>query len=76
MDAGFLTSACYSPPRTTRSGADRPLLRLPPAVARLGVPGVSLSCMRLRLRGGVWQPFSPFDDDMCVANAYPPSPSD
>jgi hypothetical protein len=60
---------------TKGTKTDRPLIRLPPEleVARLGVPDVSLSCMRLGLRGGVWQPFNPYCDKSCVANAYPPS---
>ncbi len=64
------------PPRGGRAGADRPLLRLPPEVARLGMPGGSLSCMRLGLRRGVWRPFNPHCDATCVANAYPPTPWD
>ncbi len=66
MDDYEVTMGCAEP--------DRPLMRLPPEVARLGVPDVSLSCMRLGLRGGVWQPFNPHCDESCVANAYPPSP--
>ncbi len=69
MESGF-------PPTPSDSPPERPLLLLPPEVAQLGVPGVSLSCIRLRLCGGVWQPFSPYCERTCVANAYPPTPED
>jgi hypothetical protein len=33
---------------------------------------MELSCMSLALRRGVWRPVGTFDDEIVVANVYPP----
>ena len=48
------------------------LLRLPEAVRKLGKKGMSISCMSLRLKNGIWSPFNPFDEKSACANVYPP----
>ena len=45
---------------------------LSPAVAKLGVAGMSLSCMNLELHRGIWRPVANDYGNMIVANAYPP----
>lgn len=49
------------------------LIRLPAKVAKLGKPGMRLSCMGVRLRNGIWHPYGLYGNDyMPCANAYPP----
>lgn len=45
-------------------------LRLPPDTAKLGMKGMTLSCLLLGLRNGVWRPIKL--DGSCVTNACPP----
>lgn len=45
-------------------------LHLPEDLAKLGMQGMSLSCMKLALRNGVWRPIR--SDGTFVAHAYPP----
>jgi hypothetical protein len=48
-------------------------LRLPPEVAKLGKKGMTISCMHLKCREGVWSPFDPYGDaDQVCANVYSP----
>lgn len=45
-------------------------LHLPPDTAKLGMKGMTLSCLLLGLRNGVWRPIK--QDGSCVTNACPP----
>ena len=49
------------------------LLKLPAKVRKLGRKGMSISCMGLGLRKGIWSPFNYYnsDDDYVCANVYP-----
>jgi hypothetical protein len=47
-------------------------LPLPPKVASKGLVGMSMSCMSMSLKGGVWRPVGTYDYDMVLANVYPP----
>lgn len=47
-------------------------VKLPEEVAKLGKKGMTISCMNLRCRRGVWSPYSPYDDSQVCANVYPP----
>eukprot|EP00178_Gracilaria_changii_P015981 TRINITY_DN449_c0_g1_i1.p1 TRINITY_DN449_c0_g1~~TRINITY_DN449_c0_g1_i1.p1 ORF type:complete len:480 (-),score=115.80 TRINITY_DN449_c0_g1_i1:1920-3359(-) len=45
-------------------------LHLPAEVAKMGMRGMSLSCLHVALRNGIWRPVA--RDGMYIANAYPP----
>lgn len=49
---------------------DQVFLQLPPDIAKLGMQGMSLSCLQLALRHGVWRPIE--QDGSYISSAYPP----
>lgn len=54
----------------SRKEEDQIFLYLPGDAASLGMKGMSLSCLQLGLRNGIWRPIE--QDGTCIANAYPP----
>lgn len=67
MDDGWVLN---SEDRQEDREQSKAFLHLPPDVAKLGMQGMSLSCMQLALRNGVWRPI--LHDGIFVAHAYPP----